>query len=801
MKRLTNLLLSLICCLPLCAQIYLTGYNQTRINPALFKDMWTARWISVPGAEPNRYGVFHFRKTWQLDSVPGSYVIHVSADNRYKLYANGQLVSLGPARGDLSNWNFETVDLAPYLKPGKNVLAAVVWNYAGQRPLAQISNGQAELIVQGNTEKEQEINTDNSWKCLSNKAYSPCTDGQVMGYYVAGPGERVDMQTYPWEWEQPDYDDIAWLNAIEGIQGATKGSRDYSGRLLVPSSLPPMEHREERMSAVRECQGVECPPDFLQGTGPLTIPAHTETHLLLDNRTLTTGYLSILLSGGKGAEVSIGYAESLYEPTPDGSYTLHKGHRDQIEGKRFFGYEDKLLPDGGKERRYTSLWWRTWRYIELRIHTADESLTLEDIHATFTAYPFERCSSFHAKGHEELNRILDIGWLTARLCAHETYMDCPYYEQLQYLGDTRIQAMITLYNTRDTCLVKQAIEQGRRSLTPEGITASRYPSYARQLIPSYSLCWIGMGYDYWMYRGDETYIKTLLPAHRSILAWYEQWLKPDYSLDYIPYWFFADWAYGFPNGEPVREEHGNSAFQDLKYLLALEEAASMEQALGLPTLAGHYRDIAGKIRSTIRTKYWDENKQLFADTHDHRNFSQHVNTLAILAGIVTGSEARALMERTLTDKSLTQATIYFRYYVQQAMDKAQAGDLLTEHLDVWRDLMALGLTTWAEEPEPSRSDCHAWGSSLNVEFFRILLGIRSDSPGFKHVLITPSFGSLTNISGSIPHPLGEISVSYQIKKKLKADITLPPGVSGTFVWKGKKTFLHPGRQLLELSNQ
>ena len=46
-------------------------------------------------------------------------------------------------------------------------------------------------------------------------------------------------------------------------------------------------------------------------------------------------------------------------------------------------------------------------------------------------------------------RILDTGWHTARLCAHETYMDCPYYEQLQYDGDTRLELLTTYAMTRD----------------------------------------------------------------------------------------------------------------------------------------------------------------------------------------------------------------------------------------------------------------------------------------------------------------------------------------------------------------
>ena len=70
--------------------------------------------------------------------------------------------------------------------------------------------------------------------------------------------------------------------------------------------------------------------------------------------------------------------------------------------------------------------------------------------------------------------MLEIGWRTARLCANETYMDCPYYEQLQYFGDTRIQAMVTLFNTRDGHMVKNALEQGRQSMTADGLTMSRY---------------------------------------------------------------------------------------------------------------------------------------------------------------------------------------------------------------------------------------------------------------------------------------------------------------------------------------
>ena len=128
-NRILIIILLIAVCLPLCSQIRLAGYQGKHINSLLYFGQWAARWISVPDEPVDVYGVYHFRKTFELDALPEQFHIHVSADNRYKLYINGRLISLGPARGNVFNWNFETVDLSPYLKRGKNILAAVVWNY------------------------------------------------------------------------------------------------------------------------------------------------------------------------------------------------------------------------------------------------------------------------------------------------------------------------------------------------------------------------------------------------------------------------------------------------------------------------------------------------------------------------------------------------------------------------------------------------------------------------------------------------------------------------------------------------
>lgn len=81
-----------------------------------------------------------------MEHQADEFIIHASGDNRYRLFVNVKEVCNGPARGDLANWNFETIDIAHYLRSGKNVLAAVVWNFAKFKPLAQMSNKTAFIL-------------------------------------------------------------------------------------------------------------------------------------------------------------------------------------------------------------------------------------------------------------------------------------------------------------------------------------------------------------------------------------------------------------------------------------------------------------------------------------------------------------------------------------------------------------------------------------------------------------------------------------------------------------------------------
>lgn len=767
------------------------------LHPDILHKKWKAYWIAVPAEPESEYGVYKFRKVFELTQQPESFIIHVSADNRYKLFVNGQLASLGPARGDQFHWNFESVDIAAYLKKGNNVIGAVVWNFGPKRPEAQISLKTA-FILQGNTFNEEMVNTNKSWKCIKDESYSPMTPDLLYTYYVSGPGEKIDFHRHISGWEKPGYDDASWREPRQISNGVPKGVFDWGdGWMLVPRGIPPMELTHQRLASARKSEGINVGKKFPKEKADVVMPPNKKVRLWLDQGYLTNAYPVLHFSKGSNAIITLTYAEALYKIENSGDWKTEKqkGNRDEVEGKRFVGVSDQLTSSGADGQLFTALWWRTYRYIQLEIETKEDPLTIHDVYGLFTGYPFKLDARF-AAADKTLERIFETGWRTARLCAVETYMDCPYYEQLQYIGDTRIQALVSLFNSSDDRLVRNAITQLDYSRFAEGLTQSRYPTAHPQLIPPFSLWWIGMLHDYWMYRPDEKFVKDKLPGVRQVLNFFSNYQQPDGSLKNVPYWTFTDWVQdnGWQNGMAPVGSDQSSAILDLQLCLAFKTAAELEEKAGMNEFAILYREKAEQIKNTVRTKYWNDAKEMFSDTSDKTFYSQHTNTLAVLSEVIAGDEAKVLMEKILMDTSIAQATIYFKYYVHVAAVKTGLGDQYLDLLNDWREQLKGGLTTWAEisDHNNARSDCHAWGASPNIEFMRVVLGINSDAPGFSKLRIEPHPGKLTHVQGTMPHPRGEISANYSlIKGKWKIEISIPD-VAGILVWKGREYKLNAG---------
>ena len=743
-----------------------------------------AQWIEAGSGSPPQ-AVTHYRLSLPMKAKPDQFIIQVTADAIYRLYINGKSVASGPTSGDLKKWRYERIDVASHLVEGPNLLAAVVW-YPVQwnGPMCMMGSAPG-FFMQG--ESNSSVNTGSAnWKTYGNSEYSPYKKNNTVPYFALGDFEQIDGQKYPWGWETAAFDDSNWSKPAPSARTCT----------LIPRDIPMLEVRQERLVKIRKSEGVAITEAFLAGKTPVVIPPKTKATILMDREELTNAYPELVLNGGKGALVDIGYAEALYVDH------RVKGDRSVIENKVFKGVYDRIIVEGGTNRHYRPLWFRTYRYIQLDIQTADEPLVLVDFFGEFTGYPFKELATFEA-GDAQLKRIWDVGWRTLRLCAVENFYDCPYYERLQYIGDTRIQALISVYVSGDDRLMRKAVDLFKDSLGGEGLTSSRYPSKRRQIIPTFSNWWIAMVDDYRMLNGDKEFIRSMVPGIEKILERFEKFTDSSnlVTSSNKGEWDFVDWSAHLAHGEEKKTgERRPLGILSLNHVYALDRAANIMGYLGESKNAEAYRARSKRIRDAVYASCWNKELGILADDPAQKLYTEHSNILGILTDAIPPEQQKAVMQKILEGKpKMARATIYFRFYYNRALIKTGLAEKYLETLGLWHDQLKLNLTTWAEQPEPSRSDCHAWGASPNYEFLATVAGITPAAPRFAQVRIAPALGPLKSIDVKMPHAKGMILVKLSKSESgISGRITLPDDLNGNFEWGGNVIPLKPGEQGIDI---
>jgi alpha-L-rhamnosidase len=764
-----------------------TGHTQTDIQPA----KWNAKWIVPPETDLSGFGVYLFRCSFNLIDLPKDFVIHVSADSRYRLFVNGAPVCFGPARGDLKNWNYESIDISGFLKKGNNCIAAQVFNWGKDKPVAQVTSKTA-FILQGPEEFQNKINTgQTTWKVLNDSAFKQIKLEWwkwAHGWYAVGATDEFTASKHPWGWELPGYDDNKWPSS------KTLLPADGIAWNLVPRTIPMLEEKVERIPSVCFSSGIEPDKSFLSGKSSLTIPSKTKAILILDNQKLTIGFPELRVSKGGKSIIKLTYAESPF--TPDSI----KPNRNEIKGNLILGCYDIFHPDGGTERLFRPLWFRTFRYVQMEITTLDEELIINDYYQKFTAYPFKQTASFESDD-KSLIPVWDVSWHTARCCAFETYMDCPYYEQLNYEGDSRIQSLISLYMTGDDRLMRSSIEHFSHSRLPSGILQAAYPFMNKEpiIIPTYSLHFINMLHDYYMYRTDTSFLRQFLPDVESILNWYDSKMDRSGLLGALPEWNFVDWGYADLDDKIGKK--GQSGIISLIYASALDDAADLFNLFSYNKKAEAFKQKSSNIKLAVNQLCYDDKRNIYSDTPDKKVFSEQMNSFAVLTDVLPVSRQKELMQKVLSDTSLIKCSAYFKFYLFRALKKAGLGDEFLPNITLWRNMLDAGLTTFSEmgNTAKDRSDCHAWSAHPGMEFISVIAGIAPASPGFSKVRIQPSFNNLNRIKASMPHPAGKIEVD--LKKTgnvVKGTVTIPEKTGGEFIWNGRKVLLKPGKQIIDL---
>jgi hypothetical protein len=303
-----------------------------------------------------------------------------------------------------------------------------------------------------------------------------------------------------------------------------------------------------------------------------------------------------------------------------------------------------------------------------------------------------------------------------------------------------------------------------------------------------------------MLRDDPEFIKGFLPGIENVLDWFSKRIDQRTGLlGKVEYWNFVDWAVEWPWGDENRSGgvpeggalDGNSSILSMQFSYALQLASELFRQFGQSSLAEKYRQTAIQITHAVYEKCWDESRSYLADTPAKKEFSMHAQIFGVLTNTIPENQQKDFVKRFMNDKTLIQPTMYFRFYLTQALKKAGLADHYLETLGLWHEMLQKNLTTFAENPDPSRSDCHAWSASPNYDFLATVAGIRPGMPGFKTVTIEPALGALNFIKGKMPHPAGDII--FNLKRTgsqgISGEIILPESLTGTFIWNGKSISL------------
>lgn len=760
---------------------------------------WPASWITCPATPPF---VAAYRLTFRVDA-PTTIRIHVSADERYELFVDGERVGRGPERGAPDCWFFETYDA--HFDAGEHVIVARQWALGPHTPLAQMSATPGFLLAAEGGWTERLSTGMAKWDVKRIDAYSFLQFERIPW---KGGNTAIDGARYPWGVERGEGD--GWQSAVTLRQAMAKRidwELPPNQQVLQPAMLPAMlfqqrdmrDGRNVRFAAnVSDLNQRNNPIDLnahdtelaaqwlalLRGEGEVTLQPHQSQRIVIDLENYECHY-TLLMASGAGT-VQTKWAESLFR---DGNmWHGDKGNRDEIAGKYLIGNGDVFMVANDATQEFMPLWWSAGRYIEVCAQAGDAALTLRALRFHETRYPLQMESAF-AASDENLNSILPLLTRGIQVCANETYFDTPHWEELMYLGDTRLEALCTHVMSRDHRLPRKAVRMFDVSRVQTGLTQSRFPSRQMQLIPPFSLWWICMVCDYALWRGDTAFLHETLPGVRAVIEGYLSHIDEDGLMRAWEGWNFLDWvpAWGKDAGAPPDGIAGVSGNLNWQFVYALSSAIQLEQMAGEHELAQRLQRIQSQLAQRSIETFWDETRGLMADDMAHRHFSEHAQCLAILSGQVDEQRRARMAEGLLNAPDLQRATIYFSHYLFETFRELGRMDVFLQRLQLWFDLQTNGLKTPVEMPEPTRSDCHGWGSHPLYHYFASLLGVRPASLGFRSVEIKPQLGTLQQARGTLVHPLGEIVIDVQQRAgRTHGHVSLPAGVTGLLVVNGSQ---------------
>lgn len=698
------------------------------------------------------------RREFSLSALPAKALLQVTARSPekarqyvYHIRCNGEFVGLGPARyGCIANQPvlyYETMELTPFLKEGRNCLAAACYTPEDHCFTARLilydADGRKTAVFEDAADFEALDAT-----ALFRPAQSVGTD-----YYPAA-ADNLDGEQWPYGW-----DECLYTGGFARVQ--VKGKM-ADGMRLCPYPAPVVERFA-------------------------LLPAVTETmedgRQFVDLGKEIIGGICLHVASGEACELCLRYGEEL---TDEGRvrYQMRTGNV----------YEEHWRLAAG-ENHLSSLGMKAFRYVE--IEGLPEELPADWITGFAYRTAFDDRASYFTGSSELLNTVYDLCKYTVKATNQNLFVDSQSRERCAYEGDVLIN-MLTAAGVEDChALARFSIEYllSHRTWPAEYVLYCilmarldyEYTGDAALLRRQYPRLKECLYLSHW---NDRTgLIHTITMAGNVTDA------------------VLVDWPPSERDGYAYGEALYNTVFNAVHYR-ALEDLAYLAGELGQQEDRTCYSRWAQRLKQNMIQKLYRPAQGGFIDGLTEEgapveHMAQHATAFALYAGVYDSVSMRDAMAAFLAQQGEIRMSVYGAFFLLEGLYAAGAGGaanalLLSEDCSpgarTWAymlDKLDATITTeaWNTVNKPNMTWSHPWGSAAGSAIVRGIFGIRPVTPGFGEFSVRLQPEGLRYAALQVPTVKGAVLAAFDCtfgENALQVTLTVPAGTVAHIALPGKE---------------
>lgn len=689
-----------------------------------------AKWIWCGEQENNMW--VNARKEFYLSRVPQTAVAKIAVCDKYYLYINGKEVVLDGSlkRGQTPTTGYiDSVDIAPYLVKGENVIALKAWYWGRQAEGTSTSHTFTEAggILFGCNVAYRHIVSDDSWKVERDNGYKngeevPETKPRLPEYNIYYNAQDGISD----EWKQSSFDDFSWKKATVKEEYSESGSSVYGN--LVDREIPLFRFGQEE------------PYTNADRFEEVTFDRKKSYNLTLPKDMMINPCLTV--DAKAGAIITI---------EPDNAILTNNKYtyvcRDGVQSFEFLGWLS------GNSMKYT-------------FYASDSApITVKSLTYRASGYDCDVTGSFTVTGENSdfYNTLFTMCTDTQYICMRDTFMDCPDRERTQWLGDVATQIRQVVY-----CMDENAyplFEKGLKQLVgfrKDGAFLTIAPSEEFTELPSQALAGLPAVWDYYLYTGRKEAIDIVYEAYE----------------EYLSLWSFENGMVNIRKANWVQDEWYDAdeanidrfLLENALYYYACSSLEKMSVVLGV-TMNAALNERMDAIAANFQT-YWTEDGY---KTQNKKTPDERVNAIAVLAGLAREDKYDAITQLLTTEY---RCGTYFESFVLQALgEMGKTEEMLVRIENRYQNMVESNLkngvnTIWEYWMMNKGTYNHAWAASPLLALPKYIAGIRPTSAGYETYDIVPDRNAFEGMNVTVPTVIGSIELQAT---KGRLSLTLPKG--------------------------